>query len=111
MDKKLHFFQKFIENGEYFSAHEILEEIWFKQRFQKDPEIALIKGLINAAVSFELYKRGREENSKKVWKTFIKYKKMYSLLSKKQQKIYKNIIQYLENHQQTLYNSKKTQNH
>ena len=62
-----------INETRYFDAHETLEEIWFPRRFEDVPEMKLIKGFINAAVSFELIKRGRPEASKRVWKNFEKY--------------------------------------
>jgi len=62
-----------INETRYYDAHEKLEEIWFPRRFEDDKEIKLIKGFINAAVSFELIKKGKPESSKKVWKNYEKY--------------------------------------
>jgi len=62
-----------INEARYYDAHEALEEIWFPRRFEDDAEVKLIKGFINAAVSFELIKKGRPESSKKVWKNYEKY--------------------------------------
>lgn len=62
-----------INESRYYDAHETLEKIWFPRRFEKDDEVLLIKGFINAAVSFELIKRGRRDSSEKVWKNFEKY--------------------------------------
>ena len=64
----------FIEEGEYYEAHEILEELWFPIRRQKDEKTLALKGLINASVSLELYKRGRKERAVQVWQTFLKYR-------------------------------------
>ncbi|SFV58693.1 hypothetical protein MNB_SM-5-18 [hydrothermal vent metagenome] len=36
----------------------------------------LLKGFINAAVSFELRKRGRILQSKKVWCNYLKYRQL-----------------------------------
>ncbi len=58
----------------YYDAHEALEEIWFPRRYENSPEMNLLKGFINAAVSFELSKRGRTEPSKRAWKTYLKYR-------------------------------------
>ena len=41
----------------FYDAHEDLEAIWFPRRFEDDDEIKLLKGFINAAVSFELHKK------------------------------------------------------
>lgn len=62
-----------INETRYYDAHEKLEEIWFPRRFEDDPEIKLIKGFINGAVSFELIKKSKPESSKKVWKNYEKY--------------------------------------
>ena len=63
-----------INETRYYDGHETLEKIWFPRRFEDDIEMKLIKVFINAAVSFELIKRGRPESAKKVWKTYEKYK-------------------------------------
>lgn len=72
----------YLHAKEYFDAHEVLETLWFPRRFENNNEIKLLKGFINAAVSFELKKRGREQASKKVWENYIRYKqflhKIYS---------------------------------
>ncbi|MEO1938207.1 MAG: DUF309 domain-containing protein, partial [Sulfurimonas sp.] len=39
-------------------------------------EVQLQKGFINAAVSFELLKRGRVKQSKKVWANYLKYRQL-----------------------------------
>jgi len=62
-----------INEARYFDAHEALEEVWFPRRFEESAEMKLIKGFINAAVSFELIKRGRPKASSKVWKNYEKY--------------------------------------
>jgi len=63
-----------IDEKRYYDAHEALEEIWYPRRFEEDNEIKLLKGFINAAVSFELIKRGRETPSKKAWRNYLKYR-------------------------------------
>lgn len=62
-----------INETRYYDAHETLEKIWFPRRFEKTPEMNLIKGFINAAVSFEVIKRGRPKSARKVWETYEKY--------------------------------------
>ena len=62
-----------LNNGEYYDAHEVLEVIWFPRRFEDNDEIKLLKGFINASVSFELERKNRLEASKKVWKNYLKY--------------------------------------
>ncbi len=71
--KHINKFNELLEKELYFEAHEALEEFWFPNRFSKTDEVLLIKGFINAAVSFELSKRGRDKAWKKPFKTFEKY--------------------------------------
>jgi len=71
-------FEKFrseIENKKYFEAHEILESLWLEMKKSDHKDKNIIRGFINAAVSMELKKRGRETPSKRVWQTYEKYKK------------------------------------
>lgn len=63
-----------LEEKRFYDAHEALESIWFPRRFDNNGEVKLLKGFINASVSFELYKRGRHEQSKKVWNNYLKYR-------------------------------------
>ena len=73
-------YRKYIINGKYFEAHEVLEEMWQELRKTDDEIQWAYKGLINAAVALELKKRKRkEEVYKMVWGNFEKYKKFYYL--------------------------------
>ncbi len=72
--KLLNEFVLCLDEKRYYDAHEALEEIWYPRRFEDNNEIKLLKGFINAAVSFELTKRGREEPSIKAWKNYLKYR-------------------------------------
>jgi len=66
-------FIDYINLGFYFKAHELLEEnLWIKN--DKSKKNLYYKGLVNAAVAMELIKRGKIEQGKKVWKTYLKYK-------------------------------------
>ena len=65
-----------IDEKRYYDAHEAIEEIWFPRRFEECNELKLLKGFINAAVSFELTKRQRKEPSQKAWSTYIKYRQL-----------------------------------
>ena len=62
-----------LSSESYYDAHEVLETIWFPRRFEDNDEIRLLKGFINASVSFELKRKNRIDASKKVWKTYLKY--------------------------------------
>jgi len=70
-----------IDEGRYYDAHEELEELWFPRRFEENDEIKLLKGFINAAVSFELIKRGRKNPSKKAWANYLKYRPLLYKIS------------------------------
>ena len=63
-----------INERRYYDAHEALEELWFPKRHEDNDEIKLLKGFINASVSFELVKRGRENPSKRAWANYLKYR-------------------------------------
>ncbi|WP_373001248.1 DUF309 domain-containing protein [Sulfurimonas sp.] len=74
--KHAEFLEEFIEclnSKKYYDSHEVLERIWFPRRFEDNDEIRLLKGFINASVSFELERKNRIEASKKVWKNYLKY--------------------------------------
>ncbi|MCJ7764470.1 MAG: DUF309 domain-containing protein [Thiovulaceae bacterium] len=63
-----------LDEERFYDAHEALEAIWFPRRFEDDLEVKLIKGLINAAVSFELTKRGRPAPATRAWGNYEKYR-------------------------------------
>lgn len=63
-----------LDEERFYDAHEALEEVWFPRRFEDDMEMNLLKGFINAAVSFELTKRGRPSPAAKVWENYEKYR-------------------------------------
>ncbi len=67
-------FVKCLEEGRYYDAHTVLEDLWFPRRMEKTPEILLLKGLINASVSFELHKRGRPHKMAGPWNVYMKYR-------------------------------------
>jgi Domain of unknown function (DUF309) len=67
-------FVKCLDEERFYDAHEALEEVWFPRRFEDDMEMKLVKGFINAAVSFELTKRGRQNPATKAWGNYEKYR-------------------------------------
>ena len=69
----LEIFVRCLREERYYEAHEVLEQFWFPRRFEDNDEVRLLKGFINAAVSFELLKRGRIEPSERVWRNYRKY--------------------------------------
>jgi len=69
-------YKELILKEQFYDAHEALEEFWFPRRKEKDSYTLIVKGFINAAVSFELKKRGRDSNAQKVWQTYKKFSKL-----------------------------------
>jgi len=92
LDKAFKKFRELIEKGEFFEAHEVLEEVWHPLRKSNHPDRDIIRGFINAAVSLELKKRG---NSKyiKVWQTYEKHKKKI-----KDNELYISTAKFLDNY-------------
>jgi hypothetical protein len=87
---KIREFERCLDEKRFYDAHEALEELWFPKRFEKDNEVQLQKGFINAAVSFELHKRGRIKQSKKVWANYLKYRQLlFKTTTKHLNKYYK----------------------
>ena len=85
-----------LEKRHYFQAHEALEAIWFPRRFADNSEMKLLKGFINAAVSFELVKRGRKEAAKRVWKNYEKYVVLLDGIHSEHTPTYKKMKHYVE---------------
>ena len=73
-------FCRCLDEERFYDSHEALEEIWFPRRFEDDKEIKLIKGFINAAVSFELTKRRRPIPATRAWKNYEKYRPILDAL-------------------------------
>jgi len=76
MTKKIQEYKNCIDTSAFYDAHEALEELWFPRRFEQSSDVKLLKGFINAAVSFELHKRGRPEQRRKVWANYLKYRQL-----------------------------------
>jgi len=93
------YLKKFIQQlheERFYDAHESLEAIWFPRRFEDCDEIKLIKGFINAAVSFELIKKGKIDSSHKVWKTYLKYRPLLHKVDSEHLSDYQNINIHVE---------------
>ena len=98
--KHAEFLEEFIEclnSKKYYDAHEALERIWFPRRFEDNNEIRLLKGFINASVSFELERKRTVEASKKVSKNYLKYRHLLSEIDSPHIKKYYYIAKYIEN--------------
>jgi hypothetical protein len=92
----IHDFRLCLEEGRFYDAHEVLEELWFPRRFEKNSEIFLLKGFINAAVSFELLKRGRPHASAKAWKNYLKYRQLLLKLHSPYKNEYYQLTRFIE---------------
>ena len=84
-------FVRSLEEGRYYDAHENLEFLWHPRRFEDDDEVRLWRGFINAAVSFELMKRGRIKPSEVAWKTYLKYHPILETLVTPNKQLYVTI--------------------
>lgn len=96
MTEKLEQFIACLHEEKFFEAHEVLESIWFVRRFEKDDEVKLLKAFINAAVSFELLKKGRIEAAEKVWKNYLKYKPLIKSINSELQEKFSTLSWHVE---------------
>ncbi|ABB43329.1 hypothetical protein Suden_0048 [Sulfurimonas denitrificans DSM 1251] len=94
--KQLDSFIENLKNKNFYDAHEDIELLWFKRRFEDSDEIKLLKGFINASVSFELYKKGKVEASKKVWQTYLKYRELIHKIDSPHLYMYNLIIEEIQ---------------
>ena len=96
MKSKIKKFKKCLNEKQFYDAHEALEEAWFPRRFEDSDEVRLLKGFINASVSFELYKRGRVRQSKKVWANYLKYRPLLFKVQNSYSNEYYQLSRYIE---------------
>jgi len=94
--QKINNFVKCLEEERFYDAHEALEEAWYPRRFEDSNEVKLLKGFINASVSFELYKKGKNKQSKKVWMNYLKYRQLLFKIDSFYLNDYYKIARYLE---------------
>lgn len=102
MQSKIKEFILCLDEKRYYDAHEALEASWFPRRFEKENEVMLLKGFINAAVSFELHKRGRKQQSQKVWGNYLKYRQLLFKTHSHYLNAYYQLSRYVENIQMNL---------
>lgn len=100
-----------LNEGRYYEAHEDLEAIWYPRRFEQSDEVRLWKGFINAAVSFELIKRGRSYPSLRAWNTYCKYRSLLGSLVSPYKELYVTIARLIENHDFRLRGNGEYSNH
>lgn len=85
-----------IKEERFYDAHEDLERLWFPRRFEDDNEVLVWKGFINAAVCFELIKRGRSKSSETAWQTYLKYSPLLEELVTPHKELYVRIMKLIE---------------
>ncbi len=90
LEKEILKFIECLKQENFYDAHEALEILWFPLRKTPNDEVNLLRGYINASVSFELYKKGRFASSEKVWKNFIKYQLLVDMVPLVHQVHYRN---------------------
>ena len=90
-----------LDEERFYDAHEALEEVWFPRRFEKDQEMLLLKGFINAAVSFELTKRGRPNPASRAWKNYEKYRPLIDAFTSTNTDYYRTLSRRLEKMRET----------
>ena len=96
MKHKIEEFKQCLDAEEFYDAHEALEEVWFPRRFEKSNEVKLLKGFINASVSFELRKRSKIKQSQKVWLNYLKYRQLLFKVNSPYQNDYYLLSLYIE---------------
>jgi len=89
-------FLQSLQDERYYDAHEDLEALWFPRRFEQDDEVNVWKGFINAAVCFELIKKGRPKPSETPWKTYLKYVVLLEGLETEHKELYVTMVQFIE---------------
>lgn len=90
LEKGIQSFIEYLKQERFYDAHEALEVLWFPLRKNPSDEVNLLRGYINASVSFELYKKERFGASEKVWKNFTKYQLLVDMVPLEHQMYYKN---------------------
>ena len=96
-------FKKNLRDKNFYDAHEDLEELWFPKRFEKTNEVLFLKGLINSAVCFELFKQNKIPQANKVWKNYLKYK---DLINHLEEHFYYNEFCELKNEVEKIFKNK-----
>ncbi len=89
-------FELALKEGRYFEAHEVLERLWFPRRHERLDEVVLLRACINAAVAFELVKRGRMHSAQKPWQFYLRHRALVMRMPATKNHHYKQLIQAIE---------------
>jgi hypothetical protein len=95
-EEQLELFIQNLQNENFYDAHEDLECLWYERRFEESDEVKLLKGFINASVSFELRKKGKIEQAKKVWNNYLKYRDLINKIDSLHVEKYHQIIKIID---------------
>ena len=95
-EERFHSFVKALDEQRFYDAHEVLEVLWFPVRFEDTNEVKLLKGFINAAVCFELIKKGRIKQSNIAWRNYLKYRQLLFKTTTPKLNIYYKISLHIE---------------
>lgn len=85
-----------LNNGRFYEAHEVLEDAWFPIRKSDTPEKNILRGIINASVSFELVKRERPRAARRVWQTYLKYRPLIAHCTSPDKPYYETMARTIE---------------
>ena len=94
--KEITQYKNLINEKLYYEAHEVLEQLWFPIRKDKNNYTLLLKGFINAAVSLELYKRDKKLQSEKVYKVYNKYVTFHRINEIEKNEKFKNLKLFID---------------
>ena len=89
-------FERALLEGRYYDAHEDIERLWYPRRTEEEDEVRLWKGFINAAVSFELMRRGRANPALRAWQTYLKYRPLLKKVVAERKELYVRIAEVVE---------------
>jgi len=102
--KEIENYKRLIEEELYYEAHEALEEVWFPIRKTKTDFCLVLKGFINAAVSMELYKRGKQSQSYKIYLVYKKYVNMKKIDNSGKSKEFMVLKNFIDTHLVKMHN-------
>ena len=94
-----------VNNNDFVEGHEVLEDKWkeWKKIPNKKEESYILKGLINGSTALALKVKKRDEPSKRVWSTFLKYSPLIDKIDSKYTPLYKEARELLENKKAILF--------
>ena len=94
-----------VNNNDFVEGHEVLENKWkeWKKIPDKKEESYILKGLINGSTALALKVKKRDEPSKRVWNTFLKYSPLIDKIDSKYTPLYKEARELLENKKAMLF--------